>query len=123
MRGHQGRMRFECKDHPIHLRDALTGELRNTYRPFNHVDEAGNWIGDGICKILQAGLERAPKQADTKPFTIQLVGPSFRCVTPTVFASRQMAAKSSQAFHCTFGFLGSERTMMDQGNFMNISLG
>ena len=27
------------EDHPIHLRDALTGELRNTYRPFNHVDE------------------------------------------------------------------------------------
>ncbi|OLQ13714.1 Telomerase Cajal body protein 1 [Symbiodinium microadriaticum] len=27
------------QDHPIHLRDALTGSLRNTYRPFNHVDE------------------------------------------------------------------------------------
>lgn len=36
---------------------------------------------------------------------------SFRYVTPTVFASRRMAAKSSQAFHCTFGFLGSQRTM------------
>ncbi|CAJ1419544.1 unnamed protein product, partial [Effrenium voratum] len=27
------------QDHPIHLRDAVTGELRNTYRPFNNVDE------------------------------------------------------------------------------------
>lgn len=27
------------QDHPIHLRDAVTGSLRNTYRPFNNVDE------------------------------------------------------------------------------------
>lgn len=32
---------FHAQDHPIHLRDAITGELRNTYRPFNHVDEVG----------------------------------------------------------------------------------
>lgn len=27
------------QDHPIHLRDALSGTLRNTYRPYNQVDE------------------------------------------------------------------------------------
>lgn len=27
------------QDHPIHLRDAFTGTLRNTYRPYNNVDE------------------------------------------------------------------------------------
>ncbi|CAE8601274.1 unnamed protein product, partial [Polarella glacialis] len=27
------------QDHPIHLRDALEGSLRNSYRPYNQVDE------------------------------------------------------------------------------------
>ena len=28
-----------CRDHPVHLWDAFTGELRSTYRAYNHVDE------------------------------------------------------------------------------------
>ncbi|XP_033637703.1 telomerase Cajal body protein 1-like [Asterias rubens] len=28
-----------CRDHPVHLWDAFTGELRSTYKPHNHLDE------------------------------------------------------------------------------------
>eukprot|EP00747_Dinoflagellata_sp_TGD_P082546 gnl/TRDRNA2_/TRDRNA2_161738_c3_seq1.p1 gnl/TRDRNA2_/TRDRNA2_161738_c3~~gnl/TRDRNA2_/TRDRNA2_161738_c3_seq1.p1 ORF type:complete len:459 (-),score=56.30 gnl/TRDRNA2_/TRDRNA2_161738_c3_seq1:12-1388(-) len=44
------------QDHPIHLRDAFSGALRNTYRPYNHVDEVCHAFSlcfsfDG-CQIL-----------------------------------------------------------------------
>ncbi|XP_065178596.1 telomerase Cajal body protein 1-like [Sycon ciliatum] len=28
-----------CRDHPVHLWDAYTGQLRCSYRPYNHLDE------------------------------------------------------------------------------------
>ena len=31
--------RFVCRDQPVHLYDAYTGQIRATYRPYNSLDE------------------------------------------------------------------------------------
>lgn len=49
--GFKSPSRLRWKDHPIHLRDALTGELRNTYRPFNHVDEVPLFVNESSSRI------------------------------------------------------------------------
>ncbi|XP_071964973.1 telomerase Cajal body protein 1-like [Antedon mediterranea] len=76
------------RDHPIHLWDAFTGELRCTYRPYNHLDEVtsalsvafspdGSKLYAGFKKMIRVFYtDRPGRECEERPTLVNGIGQS-----------------------------------------------
>lgn len=97
-----------CKDNPVHLWDAFTGQLRCSYRPYNHVDELtstfslgfscnGQKLYCGANKMIRIfDIDRPGRDCTVIPTYSKHFGQSgiISCIIPNPGDTRIIAAGS-----------------------------